>query len=70
MGTPNPEHVRRLITVINSAPFFQLLSMKIQNIGVGYCVTEIDLGAALLGRPLSGVFGVWYRGPFGEVSLI
>jgi hypothetical protein len=32
--------------------------------------SPFDMGAALLGRPLSGVFGVWYRGPFGEVSLI
>jgi hypothetical protein len=31
--------------------------------------TKYDMGAALLGRPFSAVFGVWYRGPFGEVFL-
>ncbi len=42
MKTPNPEHVQRLITVINSAPYFQLLSMKIQNIGAGYCAAIVS----------------------------
>ncbi len=43
MKTPNPEHVQRLIGVINNAPYFELLSMKIQDIGVGYAIMEIDL---------------------------
>lgn len=28
------------------------------------------MGAALLGRPLATVFGIWYRDPFNEALLI
>jgi len=43
MKNPNPEHVERFISVINSSPYFQLLSMKVREVGMGYCVLEIDL---------------------------
>ena len=43
MNNPNPEHVKRFIGVINSSPYFQLLSMKVREVGIGYCVLEIDL---------------------------
>ena len=56
MKTPNPEHVERLISVINRAPYFQLLSMKIAEIGVGYSVAEIDLEDKHL-NPFGGTHG-------------
>lgn len=43
MRTPNPEYVARLLDVINSAPYFELISMKIREIGVGYSLIETDL---------------------------
>jgi uncharacterized protein (TIGR00369 family) len=56
MTTPNPEHVNRLISVINNAPYFKLLSMKILEIGIGYSVTEINLTDKHL-NPFGGVHG-------------
>ncbi len=56
MTTPNPEHVKRLIRVINSAPYFRLLSMKMLEIGVGYSVAEINLKDKHL-NPFGGVHG-------------
>ena len=43
MKKPNPEHVERFMSVINSSPYFQLLSMKVLEIGLGYSILEIDL---------------------------
>jgi uncharacterized protein (TIGR00369 family) len=56
MTTPNPEHVKRLIKVINSAPYFQLLSMKMLEIGIGYSATEINLTDKHL-NPFGGAHG-------------
>ena len=56
MPTPNPEHVHRLIDVINNAPYFQLLSMEILEIGIGYAVAEINLTDKHL-NPFGGVHG-------------
>ncbi|MBW2322393.1 MAG: PaaI family thioesterase [Deltaproteobacteria bacterium] len=39
----NPEHVKRIIQVINSSPYFLLLSMKVRDLGVGFSKVEIDL---------------------------
>ena len=43
MRTPNPEYVARLFDVINSSPYFELISMKIREIGVGYSRFETEL---------------------------
>ena len=43
MRTPNPAYVARLLDVINSAPYFKLITMKIREIGVGYSLIETDL---------------------------
>jgi uncharacterized protein (TIGR00369 family) len=56
MTTPNPEHIKRLIRVINNAPYFQLLSMKILEIGIGFSVTEINLMDKHL-NPFGGAHG-------------
>ena len=56
MKTPNPEHIERLKGVINSAPYFRLLSMRISEIGVGYSIAEIDLADKHL-NPFGGVHG-------------
>ncbi len=43
MKKPNPEHVERFMSQINNSPYFQLLSMKVLEIGLGYSILEIDL---------------------------
>lgn len=56
MKTPNPLHVERLVQVINTAPYFNLISMKVCEIGAGYALFEIDLGQNHL-QPFGHVHG-------------
>jgi len=56
MCRPNPEYVKRLATIINTSPYFRLLSMRLQQIGIGYSLFEIDLGQKHL-QPFSVVHG-------------
>lgn len=39
----NQEHIKKIIDFINKGPFFQLLSIKICELRLGYCRLEIDL---------------------------
>ena len=43
MKKPNPEHVKKLCSIINTSPYPSLLSMKLVDIGVGYAAIEIDI---------------------------
>ncbi|MFC1822634.1 PaaI family thioesterase [Thermodesulfobacteriota bacterium] len=43
MRAPNPEHAEKLMNIINNAPYFQLLSMTINEIGVGNSFFIINL---------------------------
>jgi uncharacterized protein (TIGR00369 family) len=52
----NPDHVQRLVQSINAAPYFQLLSMKIRELGLGYSIVEIDVSENHL-NPFGGVHG-------------
>lgn len=52
----NPDHVQRLVQTINAAPYFQLLSMRIREMGLGYSVVEIDVSEKHL-NPFGGVHG-------------
>jgi len=52
----NPDHVQRLVQTINAAPYFQLLSMRILEMGLGYSVVEIDISEKHL-NPFGGVHG-------------
>ncbi|UCH21331.1 MAG: PaaI family thioesterase [Deltaproteobacteria bacterium] len=56
MKIPNPEHVERLTRVINTAPYFKLISMKVCEIGAGHSLFEIDLGQKHL-QPFGHVHG-------------
>jgi len=62
MKIPNPEHIDRLADVINSSPYFKLISMKIREIGVGYSLFEIDLDKKHL-QP----FGLAHGGVFAAL---
>jgi len=52
----NPGHVQRLVQTINAAPYFQLLSMRIREMGLGYSVVEINVSEKHL-NPFGGVHG-------------
>jgi uncharacterized protein (TIGR00369 family) len=43
MKTPNPEYVKRMCEIVSTCPYFELLSMKLMDMGIGYSVLEIDL---------------------------
>ena len=62
MRTPNPEYVARLLDVINRSPYFELISMKIREIGVGYSIFETDLDKKHL-QP----FGLVHGGVFASL---
>ena len=62
MKIPNPEHIARLADVINSSPYFKLISMKIREIGIGYSLLEIDLDKKHL-QP----FGLAHGGVFAAL---
>ena len=43
MKQVNPEHITALLELMNSGPYFELLSMKICAVEIGYSKVEIDL---------------------------
>ena len=62
MKIPNPQHIARLSDVINNSPYFELISMKIREIGIGYSLFEIDLNKKHL-QP----FGLAHGGVFAAL---
>jgi uncharacterized protein (TIGR00369 family) len=59
---PNPEYINRLNQLVNRSPYFELLSMRIIDIGVGFSVLEIDLSQKHL-QP----FGFVHGGVFASI---
>jgi acyl-coenzyme A thioesterase PaaI-like protein len=43
MKTPNPEFIKRVSEMVSTSPYFELLSMKLVDAGIGYSSLEIDL---------------------------
>jgi uncharacterized protein (TIGR00369 family) len=39
----NPEYVVRVRRLVNNSPYFSLLSMRVQDVGIGYAILQIDL---------------------------
>jgi len=39
----NPEHLQAIIELVNHSPYFQLLSMQLTELGLGYARVVIDL---------------------------
>jgi uncharacterized protein (TIGR00369 family) len=58
----NPEYVERVNQLINHCPYFDLLSMKISEVGAGFSVMEIDLAKKHL-QP----FGFVHGGVFASI---
>ncbi|AGL02583.1 PaaI family thioesterase [Desulfoscipio gibsoniae] len=55
----NPKHVDAIITLINRSPYFELLSMVILDMGIGYSLVEVDLENKHL-NPFGGIHGGVY----------
>jgi len=62
MKKPNPEYIKRINAAVNFSPYFELLSMKLQEVGIGYSVLEIDLARKHL-QP----FGMVHGGVFASI---
>jgi len=62
MKKPNPQYIRRIKNLVNSSPYFALLSMKIADIDIGSSVVEIDLDQKHL-QP----FGLVHGGVFASI---
>ena len=62
MKTISPEYIERVNQLINRCPYFDLLSMKIQEVGVRFSVLEIDLAQKHL-QP----FGFVHGGVFASI---
>jgi len=56
MRKVNPTHAAELTAVINAAPYFQLMSMEIRELGAGYCIAEIQVSRRHY-NPFGGVHG-------------
>jgi uncharacterized protein (TIGR00369 family) len=55
----NPEHIKKLIDLINRGPYFVLLSMEVRELAVGYSRVEVDLDNKHL-NPFGGIHGGVY----------
>ena len=62
MKKPNPEHIKRMNEIVNVCPYFDLLSMKLVDVGIGYSSLEIELAHKHL-QP----FGVVHGGVFASI---
>jgi len=62
MKKPNPEYIKRVNELANRCPYFELLSMKLLDVGAGFSVLEIDLSKKHL-QP----FGFVHGGVFASI---
>ena len=62
MKTLNPEYLKRIREIVSTSPYFELLSMKLVDAGVGYSLLEIDLTKKHL-QP----FGMVHGGVFSSI---
>jgi len=58
----NPEHIAALMEFTNRGPYFELLGMKVCDIGIGYSRVEIDLD-----RKHHNPFGAIHGGVYSSI---
>ena len=58
----NPEHIKALINLINRGPYFELLSMEVRELGVGYSVVKVNLD-----KKHMNPFGIVHGGVYSSV---
>ena len=55
----NSEHIKALLDLINNAPYFRLLSMRVCELGIGYSKVEVELDNKHM-NPFGAVHGGLY----------
>jgi len=55
----NPDHIEEVMDLINRGPYFQLLSMKVTELGLGYSKVVVDLERKHH-NPFGGIHGGVY----------
>jgi len=58
----NPEHIKALMNLINRGPYFELLSMKICELGVRYSIVKVNLE-----KKHMNPFGVIHGGLYSSI---
>ena len=59
---PNPEYIKRINAIVNTCPYFELISMKLLDVGIGYSMLQIDLAQKHL-QP----YGMVHGGVFASI---
>lgn len=59
MSKLNPEHIKSVIEMINKAPFFVNMSMKVTKLGIGFAEVEVNITERHK-NPFGGVHGGVY----------
>jgi len=62
MKKPNPAYIKRINEIVNTCPYFELLSIKLLDAGAGHSSLEIDLAKKHL-QP----FGMVHGGVFASI---
>lgn len=62
MKKPNPEYIERVNRLVNQCPYFELLSMEIVEVGIGFSLLEMELANKHL-QP----FGIVHGGVFASI---
>lgn len=62
MKKPNPDYIKQINEIVNLCPYFELLSMKLVDVGIGYSLLEIDVAKKHL-QP----FGMVHGGVFASI---
>lgn len=55
----NPDHIKAVIDLINQGPYFELLSMQVNELSLGYSKVVVDLERKHL-NPFGGIHGGVY----------
>ncbi|MBW2663240.1 MAG: PaaI family thioesterase [Deltaproteobacteria bacterium] len=55
----NPEHIDSIISLMNKGPYFNLLSIMVKDLGLGYSLLEVDIENRHF-NPFGGVHGGVY----------
>lgn len=59
MAKINPKHIEALLALINHSPYFELLSMRVCQLDVGYSRVELDLSNQHM-NPFGAIHGGVY----------
>ena len=58
----NPEHINELLKFVNCSPYFELLTMKVREVGIGFSKIEIEFE-----KKHCNPFGVVHGGAYSSI---